>query len=162
MQFFAVAAIVASGGALSFVGVRADAAANAPAPAAMSKAEADGIIFERQNLMLQLGKDAETLGDIAAGIQPKTKLADVTRSIAETTAASRAAFEPNVPGGRAKPEIWTNWADYARRLDELDKGAKQLAELGAKGDLATLTNVLADALPCKGCHDAYRGPKKPG
>lgn len=127
---------------------------------AVSREEADGIIFERQNIMLQLEKDAELLGEIAAGIKPADKLAEVTRSIAESAAASKAAFEPHVPGGRSKPEVWTNWTDYSRRLDEFDKNARQLAELGAKGDLTAVTNMLGSALPCKECHDLYRAAKK--
>ncbi|MEO7740069.1 MAG: cytochrome c [Novosphingobium sp.] len=127
----------------------------------MSKAEADGIIFERQNIMLQLDKDAELLGEMVAGLKPADGLGKVTRSIAESAAAAKQAFEPHVPGGRAKPEVWANWADYSGRLDGFDKGAKQLAELGAKGDLTGVTNILGSALPCKECHDLYRGPKKP-
>jgi cytochrome c556 len=130
------------------------------ADTAISKEEADGIIFERQNLMLQLEKDAELLGEIAAGIKPADQLADVTRSIAETAAASKAAFEPRVPGGGSKPEVWSNWADYSRRLDAFERDTKQLAELGAKGDLAGATSMLGRALPCKECHDVYRAPKE--
>ena len=134
---------------------RADAATGTP-----SKEEAEGIIFERQNIMLQIGKDAELLGEIAAGIKPPDKLAEVTKSIADSAEAAKAAFEPNVPGGRAKPEIWSNWADYSRRMNEFSANAKQLSELGAKGDLSGVTNALGSALPCKECHDVYRGPKK--
>ncbi len=134
--------------------------ASAAAEEAISKQEADGIIFERQNIMLQLEKDAELLGEMAAGLKPADKLGEVTRSIAESAAASKAAFEPRVPGGRSKAEVWTNWGDYSKRLDELDINAKKLAELGAKGDLTSVTNMLGSALPCKECHDVYRGPKK--
>ncbi|MET1755851.1 cytochrome c [Novosphingobium sp. RD2P27] len=130
------------------------------ADTAISKEEADGIIFERQNLMLQLEKDAELLGEIAAGIKPADQLAEVTRSIAESAAASKAAFEPRVPGGRSKPEVWSNWADYSQRLDAFERDTRQLAELGAKGDLAGVTGMLGSALPCKECHDVYREPKK--
>jgi len=129
------------------------------ADTAISKEEADGIIFERQNLMLQLEKDAELLGEIAAGIKPADKLAEVTRSIADSAAASKAAFEPRVPGGRSKPEIWSNWADYAQRLDNFERDTRKLAELGAKNDLVGVTGMLASALPCKECHDVYRAPK---
>lgn len=129
------------------------------ADTAISKEEADGIIFERQNLMMQLDKDAELLGEIAAGIKPADKLAEVTRSIAETAAASKAAFVPKVPGGRAKPEIWSNWEDYSKRMDAFERDTKQLAELGAKGDLTGVTGMLGSALPCKECHTVYRAPK---
>lgn len=134
---------------------RADAAS-----VASSKEEADGIVFERQNIMLQIGKDAELLGEIAAGIKPPDKLAEVTRSIADSAEAAKVAFEPSVPGGRAKPEVWTNWTDYSRRMNEFATNAKQLANLGAKGDLDGVTNGLGSALPCKECHDVYRAPKK--
>lgn len=133
----------------------------AAAEGAVSQTEAEGIVFERQSIMLQLEKDAGLLGEIAAGIKPKDKLAEVTQSIAESAAASKAAFEPNVPGGRSRPEVWSNWADYSRRLDDLDRNARQLAELGAKGDLTSVTNMLGGALSCKECHDVYRAPKKP-
>lgn len=136
------------------------APARATAEGAISKQESDGIIFERQNIMLQLEKDAELLGEIAAGIKPADKLGEVTKSIAESAAASKAAFEPHVPGGRSKPEVWANWADYSKRLDAFDINARKLAELGAKGDLTGVTNMLGGALPCKECHDVYRGPKK--
>ena len=134
---------------------KADAAGGAP-----SKEEADGIVFERQNIMLQIDKDAELLGEIAAGIQPPDKLAEVTKSIANSAEAAKSAFEPNVPGGRAKPEIWTNWSDYSRRMEEFSANAKQLAELGAKGDLSGVTNAIGGALSCKECHQIYRAPKK--
>lgn len=131
-----------------------------PAASVPPKEEADGIIFERQNLMLQISKDSELLGEIAAGIKPPDKLAEVTKSISESAEAAKAAFQPNVPGGRSKPEVWSNWSDYSRRMDEFSANAKHLAELGAKGDLSGVTNALGTALPRKECHDVYRGPKK--
>jgi cytochrome c556 len=134
---------------------RADVASGTP-----SKEEAEGIIFERHNIMLQIGKDAELLGEIAAGIKPPDKLAEVTKAIADSAEAAKGAFVPNVPGGRAKPEIWTNWPDYSRRMNEFSVNAKQLAELGGKEDLTSVTNALGSALPCKECHDIYRGPKR--
>ncbi|MCX7283600.1 MAG: cytochrome c [Novosphingobium sp.] len=130
------------------------------ADTAISAEEAKGIIFERQNLMLQLDDDAELLGEIAAGIKTADRLEEVTRSIAEAAAASKAAFEPHLPGGRSKPEIWSNWADYSQRLDAFERDTKQMAELGAKGDLVGVTGMLGTALPCKECHTVYRAPKK--
>lgn len=136
--------------------------AEAPArPPALSKAEADGIIFERQQIMLQLDKDAKQLGEIAAGIQPPDKLAEVTRSIANSAKDSKAAFEAEVPGGRSKPEVWSQWADYSVQMDKFVQNAEQMAKLGQEGNLTAVTGMLADALPCKECHDVYRAPKKP-
>jgi cytochrome c556 len=143
--------------ALVLIGVaspRSEAAA-----AKVSKAEADGIIFERQNIMLQLEKDTELLGEIVARLKPADQLPEVTRSIAESAAALKPAFEPRVPGGRSKPEVWSKWPDYAQRLDSFESNAKRIAELGAKNDLHGVTDLLG-GLPCKECHDVYRAPKK--
>ena len=30
-----------------------------------------------------------------------------------------------------------------------------------KGEVSSVTELLVDALPCKGCHDVYREKKKP-
>lgn len=129
-----------------------------PVPA-IDKAEADGIIFERQQVMLRLDKDAKTLGMIAAGSAPASKLAETTRAIAEAARDSVAAFEPLVPGGRAKPEIWTNHPDYMRAMRDFAAKADAMARAGQGGDVNAVTGLMIDAMPCKQCHDRYRAPK---
>lgn len=127
---------------------------------AMSKEEAEALIFERQQVMESLGRDSERLGDIAAGLQPADGLAKVTRSIADSAKDVRRTFTAQVPGGRSKPEVWSNWHDYSARLDVFEQKTEEMAQLGAAGNLPAVTTMLADALPCKQCHDVYRAPKK--
>lgn len=129
---------------------------NAQVPAA----EKEGIIFERQQIMEQLEKEAETLGMISAGLTPKTKLAETTRNIAKIAKESVASFEPIVPGGRAKPEVWSKRADFMKRMNDFATKSEEMAKLGEAGDMHAVTELMVEALPCKACHDAYRAPKK--
>ena len=66
-----------------------------------------------------------------------------------------------VPGGEAKPEIWSNWPDFSKRMKEFaQKTADATREIKAKGKDADLSTLVVDALNCKGCHDSYRREKK--
>jgi cytochrome c556 len=123
-------------------------------------ANAAGAIFERQQIMQQLDKDAELLGDIAAGDAPADKLPEVTRSIAQGARDTRASFQQRIPGGRTKPEAWSNWADFSQRMDGFVTNADALAKVGQSGNVEAATSVMATALPCKECHDLYRMPKR--
>jgi cytochrome c556 len=122
--------------------------------------EAEGIIFERQQIMQQLDKDTEKLGSIVAGELPPEQLAATVRAIAKGAKESVAAFQPNVPGGRAKPIVWSNWADYSQRLQSFAEKSEAMAKAGETGDVAVVTSLMGDALPCKQCHDLYREKKK--
>lgn len=137
------------------------ARAQAPAAATPSRTEAEGIIFERQEIMLQLDKDAETLGNIMAGTVPPAKLAQTTRAIAQGAKDSVAAFQAKVPGGRAKPEVWAQYADFMQRMQAFADNAAKMDERGQAGNLVGVTEMAIDAMPCKQCHDIYRAPKKP-
>jgi len=134
-----------------------------PAPTAsaapMSKAEADGIIFERQQLMLQIDRQAKALGMIAAGTAPADKLAETTRAIAQAAKESVEAFRPVVPGGRAKPEVWSEHAEFLQAMESFARNADTMAKAGETGNVGAVTGLMVNAMPCKQCHDHYRGPK---
>jgi cytochrome c556 len=126
----------------------------------ISQEEAEGIIFERQNIMKQLDEDSELLGDIVAGIAPVEELGPVTASIAQSAKASQELFAIKLPGGRAKEEVWTNHDDYMARMAEFAQNSERMAELGEAGDVTGVTGMLIVALPCKQCHDVYREKRK--
>jgi cytochrome c556 len=130
------------------------------APEALDPAEAEGIIFERQQIMLQLEKDSERLGMIVAGLAPKEGLAETARAVADGAKDSEASFEVQVEGGRAKPEVWSNRADYDQRMRDFVTRSEAMAKMAEAGDLNGVIEVLNDAMPCKACHDIYRAPKK--
>lgn len=128
--------------------------------ASAAKTEAEGIIFERQQAMMQLGKDADVLGKIMAGQLPADRLAATTKAIAQGARDSVEAFKPQVPGGHAKPEVWSNPADFAARMEKFAVSADAMAKAGETGNMGAVLGVMVDALPCKECHDLYREKKK--
>ncbi|MCW1402354.1 cytochrome c [Novosphingobium sp. MW5] len=152
--------------ALAVAGVTSLSATEPTAPAAidvskLSKDEIETLIYERQQLMTQIDKDAELLGDIVAGVEPAAKLKETTAALARDAKESHAAFSLKVPGGRTKPEAWSNWEDFSKRLANFAAGAEKVAKLGETGSVPAVNDVLGEALQCKSCHDLYREPKKP-
>ena len=150
----AVAGLVAMG---------AIGAAGAPAPsgsAAATSLDTEAAIFDRQFLMQQLDDDGEVLGNISAGIEPVSKLAETTRSIAKNARDSVESFRTVIPGGQSKPEVWSNHADFMARMETFAKNAEDMAKAGETGDLHAVNNLMVGAMPCKQCHDLYRAPKK--
>lgn len=145
----AVAGIVLSGSSIAVSDVAQD------------EVQKEGLIFERQFIMEQLDKDGELLGNIAAGIEPPAKLAAVTRSIANGAKDSVESFRPILPGGRSKPEVWSNHADFMQRMETFARNAEAMARAGETGDLAAVNGLMVAAMPCKQCHDVYRAPKRP-
>lgn len=150
-----------AGQAASDTSAAAPAASTAPADISkMSKEEIDTLIYERQQAMIQLEKDADLLGDIVAGLAPASKLAETTRSIADSAKESHTLFQMKIPGGRTKAEAWSNWADYSKRMDHFVTSTEAMAKVGATGNVQGVLGMLGDALQCKQCHEVYREPKK--
>ncbi len=56
-----------------------------------------------------------------------------------------------------KAEIWLNWEDFKRKLENFRAQAAKLAEVAAKGDRSALVKPFeAVGESCKSCHKAYR------
>jgi len=63
------------------------------------------------------------------------------------------------PDSKAKAEIWTDRADFDKKLKTFEADAAQLAAVNAKEKGATdafKAAVAALAQDCKGCHDLYK------
>lgn len=129
------------------------------APLSVVHGQAEDPVLRRQLIMQQVEEDAEALGMIAAGLEPKTKMLEHTRSVAKSARESYEAFKQNAPGGRAKPEIWSNWADYSAKMEAWIANADKMVAAAEKGDSNGVTEIMVEALPCKGCHDVYRERK---
>lgn len=126
-----------------------------------AKAEAEGIIFERQQIMMQLGKDADSLGKIVAGQLPAERLAPAAKAIAQGARESVEAFKQQVPGGQSRPEVWSNHADFAARMEKFATSAEAMAKAAETGNMTAVLGMMVEAMPCKECHDLYRERKKP-
>ena len=80
--------------------------------------------------------------------------------LAMSASVAKAAFTPKVQGGQAKPNVWTNWADFSKRLDTLAANTADLEKTAESGGIDATAAKLQAALTCKSCHDQYREQKK--
>jgi len=120
-------------------------------------ASPENTIDYRHNIMKAMDAQANAIGQILALMVPDTNLAGHFEALLIATRQAKAAFKEHVEGGKAKPEIWKNWADFSARLDKMEAGAIQAIAAAKQGGVAGGVGEAAlDAMPCKGCHDVYK------
>lgn len=153
---------IAALGALGLTAVALQAKP-APAPAAPSAAQ---LVAVRQAGMDMSAASLNLLkGASANGMALKT-LSFPANGLAKWAAAMPALFAESTKGqpSRAKPEIWTNKADFTAKADALVTATKALAAATAAEDKDAFASALASVGgACKGCHDSYQAaaPAKP-
>jgi cytochrome c556 len=114
----------------------------------------------RQHIMNTLNEQSAALGQILSGAISNYNATAHLNAIALTASTALKAFEPKVPGGEAKPDVWAKWDDFSRRMTEFAQKSSQAAKIAKeKGQDEALANIL-DVLTCKSCHDVYRDEKK--
>jgi len=119
-----------------------------------------GPIHDRHELMEEVGDHAKAIGDAAKAGKP----ADAVKP-AEEIAAALEKFPTMFPAGsesplsRAKPEIWTQKAEFD---DMAKKGREAALALAAAaksgGDLKAASGKMFQT--CKGCHEHFRKPEE--
>jgi len=123
-------------------------------------ADNNDVIDYRQHIMNTLDAQAAALGEILSGAVPDDNVIAHLDALSLTAATALKAFEAKVPGGQARPEVWSNWADFSRRMNEFAQNTAAMAKLAhEQGKEAGLAKVM-DALSCKKCHDTYRQEKR--
>jgi cytochrome c556 len=130
-------------------------------PAVVSADDQD-VIDYREHIMRTLDEQSAAMGMILSTVIPGDNTVAHLQAIALTAQIALKAFEPKVLGGEAKPEVWSNWADFSKRMNEFAKNtALVAAQAKEKGlDDPALADKVVDALSCKSCHDVYRKEKK--
>lgn len=123
-------------------------------------ADDQDVIDYRRHIMKTMGEQAASIGMILQQKAPADNFATHVKILAVTAATAKKAFEPKVQGGDAKPEVWSNWADFSKKMDALVAATDDLAKTAASGGLAAAQPKVQSALTCKGCHDMYRVPPK--
>ncbi len=117
------------------------------------------VIEYREHIMNTLNEQAGALGEILSAAVPDDNVISHLDAIALTASTALRAFTPKVPGGEAKAEVWSNWADFSKRMNEFARMTGDMARTAhEQGKEAGLANVV-EALSCKGCHDTYRKEK---
>jgi cytochrome c556 len=138
---------------------QASEAASAVAPASLNPTERN-VIDYREHIMNTLNEQSDALGMILSTTIPPDNAAAHLEIIALTASTALKAFEPKVPGGQAKPEVWSTWSDFSKRMNEFAAKTADVASIAQqKGVQPALAGVVA-ALTCKSCHELYREEKK--
>ncbi|HEY3783834.1 MAG TPA: cytochrome c [Steroidobacteraceae bacterium] len=135
------------------------ALAVSPMLTAASASDKD-VVDYREHIMNTLNEQAGALGEILSNAIPDDNVIAHLDAIALTASTALKAFERKVPGGEAKPDVWSNWPDFSKRMTEFAQKTSEMAKMAhTQGKDAALSEVL-DALSCKSCHDTYRKAKK--
>lgn len=134
----------------------------APANAHMG---ASGIVKERMDLMVSLGKTMKALNAMARGKVDYDGRA-VTRAaerLLDKSKKMQILFpEGSInPPSMAKPEIRTRMDDFRAFADALGGEAKKLAAIGENGDAKTLAQQFRRVgKTCSACHKPFRTKKR--
>jgi cytochrome c556 len=123
-------------------------------------ADDQDVIDYRQHAMKSMGEQMAAIAQILQQKAPADHFATHLQTIAVIAATTLKTFEPNVAGGESKPEVWTNWADFSKRMNEFSANAAELAKAGTDGGIPAVGPKLQAALACDNCHDVYRVQKK--
>ncbi len=128
---------------------------------ASSRADDKDVIDYRQHNMKTLQEQTAIIGQIVSGAAPEANLPAHAEVIALAAQMSLKTFEQKVVGGESKPEVWTKWQDFSKRMNDFAAATRTFADTAKKGaTLSEMTSILTQALPCKECHDLYRDEKK--
>ena len=131
------------------------------------RADNQDTIDYREHVMKTMGAQVGAIQLIVQSKVPAddtSNLATHLKILALTASTAKAAFKENVPGGEAKPNIWSGGglaADFSKRMDELAANTEALAKsAGDNPNASEVAGKLQNVLTCKGCHDQYREQKK--
>ena len=127
--------------------------------AATAHADDQEVIDYRQHIMKTMNEQMAAIQQIVQKKAPADNFATHMQIVAVTAATAKDAFTAKAPGGRAKPAVWVNWAEFSKRLDELVASTAALAK-SAKESGVQATAAKLGTLKCQGCHDVYREEKQ--
>jgi cytochrome c556 len=109
----------------------------------------------RVHIMKTMGEQAAAIELIIEERAPADALATHVQILLTVSSTALKSFEPKVVGGETKPEVWTNWPDFARRMNELTSNLQTIANsLTSAGPVAAIPKIKS-MLACGGCHEIY-------
>ena len=125
-----------------------------------AQASDDDVREYREHIMKAMNAQAAVLGQIVSTAVPPDNLQAHLDAIALLASTALAAFEPKVQGGEAKPEVWSQWPDFSKRMREFADKTAAAAKLGHTASPEEALANMLDVMDCKGCHEVYRNEKK--
>ncbi len=142
-----------------FVGGFAVAVAMVTALPIIARADDKDVIDYREHIMKTLDAQTAAIGMIVSTQVGDDNLVAHAEAIAVTAKQALKSFEAKVPGGESKPEVWSNWPDFEKRMKDFVEKTDKLAASAKTGGVPVVMEQMVDALTCKGCHDVYRSKK---
>lgn len=119
------------------------------------------VIQYREDVMKTLNEQAGVLGQMLSGAVPNDTYATHLQLFALAASTALKAFEPKVPGGRAKPEVWADWGDFSKHMTEFTQQAAGAAKTAKEqGNDAAAEDLIDATKSCKSCHKQYRQEEK--
>ena len=119
---------------------------------------------QRQAAMKALGGHMKAIGAVAKGKAPYSAAIPVHAQAIDEIAQYMGLLFPAGSGGmetRAKPEIWSDAAGFAGKLDALTAATPALVAAAKTGDAGAIGAALGGVgKNCGGCHKPFRVPKK--
>jgi cytochrome c556 len=124
-----------------------------------SSASDEDTIAYRQHIMHSLQEQTAALGKIMSGAVPDDNAVAHMQALALIASTALKSFEPKVPGGDSKPEVWGDWADFSRRMEDFARLTAKMSQAAQEGGKDAGLSHAIEALNCKSCHDVYRKPQ---
>lgn len=130
------------------------------APAVAQDAKA---IYDKRVDAMKL--NGRNMGVIARFVRGEAEygpaVVEAAASVDATAKTYPTLFTPGsaVPGSRAKPEIWTNAADFQTKVTAFQTAAANLANAAKTNDKPAIQAAMqAVGASCGGCHQSYQAP----
>lgn len=127
---------------------------------ALAQAEKNPAIEYRESLMHLIGHNFGPMSAMMKGDIPwdAGRMAGWGKDLkALSTLNAMRGFPPGSEGGDSKPSIWSNMADFEKRMQDMQLEIDKLGDAAVGGDKAAIgAQMSAAGKTCKGCHDEYK------
>ncbi len=135
------------------------------APAGMAVAQdAKDVYAKRVDTMRSNGRSMGAISRFVKGeVEYSPAIAEAAAQLDANAKIYPTLFTPGsaVEGSRAKPEIWTNAADFQVKLTAFQTAAASLAAAAKTNDKAAIQTAMGPVgAACVGCHQSYQAPPK--
>lgn len=126
--------------------------------------EYDKVVKERKALMKSISKDNKALKKAAKAGNLDAVEKDARRLASQFAQIANPCLFPKGSGAgtRAKPAVWTDWADFSVKATAARRLALLVAAEANAGQtdqaMASVKSLSKQA--CGSCHKVYRAPKK--
>ena len=123
------------------------------------------LVSKRQAIFKKFTKALEPMGLVARDRQDyvKAEFMASAQALQELSNQPWALFtaDGNYPPTRAKPEVWSQAAEFKRAQDDYLAAVDQLVKVSGNADLPAIrSSVDAVQKSCKSCHDQFRSDRK--